>query len=263
MMNVECRMMKQSARAPFQAGVASSFRLLSSFVRNSAYCLPLLLLAACGPLPGKPTAADIDIEPKAVRDFATLYRLNCAGCHGADGQGNGAFALANPVWLAIASDDVIRQAAAKGVPGTLMPAFAHSAGGLLVDEQIEILVQGIRAWAKPAALQGVTPPPYAAGAQGDKERGAAVFASHCVSCHGADGKGTAKVGSIVDGSYLALVSDQSLRNTLIAGRPEHGHPDWRGYSPNAPLSDQQITDVVAWLTAQRPATPGQPYTQTP
>ena len=34
-------------------------------------------------------------------------------------------------------------------------------------------------------------------------------------------------GSIVDPSYLALVSDQSLRSTIIAGRPDLGMPDWR------------------------------------
>jgi hypothetical protein len=63
----------------------------------------------------------------------------------------------------------------------------------------------------------------------------------------------------VDGSYLALVSDQNLRTTVIVGRPDMGAPDWRGDLPGKPLSEQDVSDVVAWLAAQRPLFPGQPY----
>src|SRR5205809_6086369 len=98
----------------------------------------LMLCAGCKP-PGKPTTADIELKPEEVRDFAVLYRQNCAGCHGQDGKGNTALALANPVYLAIASDDVIRRATASGVRGSLMPACAKTSGGNLTDEQIDIL----------------------------------------------------------------------------------------------------------------------------
>ena len=56
----------------------------------------------------------------------------------------------------------------------------------------------------------------------------------------------------MDGSYLALVSDQNLRTTVIVGRPELGAPDWRNNVPGKPMSAQEISDVVAWLAAQRP-----------
>jgi cytochrome c oxidase cbb3-type subunit 3/ubiquinol-cytochrome c reductase cytochrome c subunit len=55
----------------------------------------------------------------------------------------------------------------------------------------------------------------------------------------------------VDTAYLALVSDQALRTTVIAGRIDLGMPDWRAYIPGQPLSAQQISDVVAWLVSQR------------
>ena len=212
-----------------------------------------------GNFPGKPTEADIVLEPTKVTDFARLYGENCAGCHGVDGKGNGALALANPVYLAIASDEVMQQAIAKGMPGTLMPAFAQSSGGFLTDAQVSIIVKGMRArWAKPEALKGATPPPYAASGAGDPTRGAAVFTTSCLSCHGEAGKGGGKVATIVDGSFLALVSNQSLRTTVIAGRPEFGHPDWQGV-PGQPLTPEQVTDVVSWLVSQRPADPGRPY----
>ena len=223
-----------------------------------------LFLLGCGRLPGKPTPADIPIEPKDQRDFSKLYSLNCAACHGEDGRGNGALALANPVYLAIANDDVLRDVTANGVPKTLMPAFAVGAGGMLKDDQIDILIAGIRShWAKPDAVAGAAPPPYAASTMGDPQRGSVVFSSFCASCHGPEGKGTEKSGSIVDGAFLALVSDQNLRSTVIAGRPDRGHPDWRHCVPGQALTDQQVTDVVAWLTTHRTATPGKPYTQNP
>jgi len=58
---------------------------------------------------------------------------------------------------------------------------------------------------------------------------------------------------------LALVSDQGLRTIVITGRGELGAPDWRGNVPGKPMSDQEITDVVAWLASRRVQDPGQPY----
>ncbi len=216
-------------------------------------------LAACERMPGRPGPASVEIRPDRVRDFSLLYAENCAACHGPDGRGGGAaLGLANPVYLAIADDEVLRRAAAEGIHGSLMPAFARTSGGELTDEQIRILVRGIRAWARPDALGGAVAPPYAAAA-GDSSRGAAVFASACAACHGDAGKGGSKAGSVVDGSYLGLVSDQGLRTTVIAGRPDIRHPDWRGDVPGRALTAEEVSDVVAWLAAQRPATPGSPY----
>jgi len=219
--------------------------------------MALMLCAGCKP-PGKPTTADIELKPEEVRDFAVLYRQNCAGCHGQDGKGNTALAVANPVYVAIASDDVIRQAITAGIAGSLMPAWAKSLGGTLTVEQIDILVHEMRArWAKPEGAPDA--PPYAATEPGDAARGTGTFAIFCAGCHGPDGKGSAKGSSIVDDSFLALVSDQNLRTTVIAGRPDLGHPDWRNCSPDRPMTAQEVTDVVAWLVAQRNPNPGQPY----
>jgi mono/diheme cytochrome c family protein len=222
----------------------------------------LLATTACGIREiarGRPTADSISIPPDKVMDFHSLYARNCAGCHGADGKGGAAIALGDPVYLAIADDATIRRVTADGVPGTSMPAFARRSGGMLTDAQVDVIVSGMRSrWARPDALRNVEPPPYAAEAPGDPKRGGAVFGVYCASCHGADGRG-GKASSIVDGSYLGLVSDQGLRTVVIVGRPELGAPDWRGNVPGKPMSPQDVSDVVAWLAAQRPQLPGQPY----
>jgi cytochrome c oxidase cbb3-type subunit 3 len=209
---------------------------------------------------GKPTAADIELRPEEVRDFASLYQQNCAGCHGQDGKGNPTIPLANPVYWSIVSDDTVRRVTSTGVRGSLMPAFAKSAGGTLADQQIEILVRGMRTnWATPRDVLGASPPPYVSEQSGDPKRGADTYAVFCAQCHGPEGKGTKNGSSIVDDSFLALVTDQDLRTTVIAGRPDLGHPDWRNYVSDRPMAPQEVTDVVAWLAARRKANPGQPY----
>lgn len=139
-----------------------------------------------------------------------------------------------------------------------MPAFARSSGGTLTDPQIDVLVQQMRTrWAKPDALGGTSPPPYLTS-PGDAGRGAGVYQTYCASCHGPGGQGGGKAHSIVDGPYLALVSDQALRTTVIVGVPDRGAPDWRSNVPGRPMSAQEVSDVVAWLVAQRPKSPSLP-----
>jgi len=189
------------------------------------------------------------IRPNKIVDFDVLYKKNCAGCHGLEGKGGAAIGLADPVLLAIADDTTITRIAANGIPGTSMPAFAQHSGGMLVDDQINVIVKGIRAWAKPDAPRDA--PPYVAQIPGDPKRGEAAFGTYCASCHGADGRG-GKGGSIADPTYLTLVSDQGLRTMIIAGRPDMGAPDWRGDAPGKPMSPDDVSDVVAWLAAKRP-----------
>src|SRR5262249_31680107 len=107
-------------------------------------------------------------------------------------------------------------------------------------------------------LSDTNPPPYAAQAPGDPKRGTIVYGVYCSSCHGEDGRG-GRASSIVNGSFLALGSDPGLRTGGIVGRPGFDAPDWRSNVPGKPMSAEDVSDVVAWLTAQRPQFPGQPY----
>src|ERR1700689_3366756 len=139
----------------------------------------LLTNIACGTrdnAPGRPPVDSPVIPPSKIVDFSFLYARNCAGCHGPDGKGGAATGLGDPVYLAIADDATIRSVTADGVPGTAMPAFAQHSGGMLTDDQINVIVGGIRArWAKPDALRGTDPPPYRALGPGDPKRGASVY----------------------------------------------------------------------------------------
>jgi len=233
----------------------NSFRYLCTFAAFS-----MMLLSACSSPPGRPSKDSEDPAPSQINDFRTLYAENCAACHGTDGRGGAAVALADPVYLAIVDEPSIRKVIANGVHGTSMPAFAQSAGGMLTDKQMDVLTSEIHSrWSRPGILDGVTPPSYAAKSSGDVQRGEASYRAYCSSCHGPQGQGGRKGSAITNDSFLALVSDQGLRTIVITGRPELGAPDWRANVSGKPMSDQEITDVVAWLASHRLQSPGQPY----
>jgi len=218
------------------------------------------LFSGCGVPHGQPSKGSEVLAPNEILEFGTLYAEDCAGCHGAEGRGGAAIALANPVYLAIAGDAAIRRVIANGVRGTAMPAFAESAGGMLTDAQIDVITKGIRSrWSRRGILDAANPPSYAAKSTGDAMRGEAAYKTYCESCHGPGGRGGVKGSSVTDDSFLGLVSDQGLRTIVITGRPELGAPDWRGNAPDKPMSDQEVTDVVAWLASRRVQNPGQPY----
>ena len=219
-----------------------------------------LLLSGCSSPHGQPQGDSEAVAPSQVSDFATLYSQNCAGCHGAQGRGGPAIALADPVYLAIVDQGAMRKVIENGIHGTSMSAFAQSAGGMLTNKQVDVITSGMLSnWSQKGILDGSNPPSYAAKTAGNAGNGELVYGTYCASCHGPGGQGGPKGSAIINDSFLALVSDQELRTIVIAGRPELGAPDWRGNVPGKPMTDQEITDVVAWLASRRVQNPGQPY----
>lgn len=211
-------------------------------------CMTVL---GCGQLPGHPKQGPEVPRPDAVVDFPTLYKQNCSACHGDGGMNGPSYPLANPKYQGLVDEQILHQIVANGAPGTLMPAFAISAGGSLTDQQIDVLVKGMPTAWKPETLDGA--PPYHTAKPANAAHGEQVYATYCASCHGGS---KSKAGSITDTAFLALVSDQMLRTVIIAGRPDIGQPDWRNDMPGHAMSDQEVTDVVAWLSGQRKTAAG-------
>jgi cytochrome c oxidase cbb3-type subunit III len=223
--------------------------------------LTIILTSGCDRLPGKPTLEERWKPATEVTDFSQLYAQNCSGCHGADGRLGAARPLNDPLYLALVSKLMLRAAITRGVPGTSAPAFGQQSGGNLTEKQIDALVEGILSrWGKGENFNNAAFPPYSlqdASLKGatpvDQQRGAIAYRTYCAQCHGADGNGGPKGGSVIDPAYLALVSDQALRTAVIVGRPDLGMPDWRGNISGRPMSPQEISDVVAWLASHRQA----------
>jgi mono/diheme cytochrome c family protein len=205
---------------------------------------------------GPPNDQEELMRPENVASFDRLYKQNCSACHGESGSGGPALDLANPKYQAVVDDASLKRWITSGMPGTQMPAFGESAGGFLTSQQADVLVAGMRAQWGPKDHSAAAMPPYSSNAVGNVEHGQEIFRLSCASCHQQEQQ------KIIDASFLSLVSDQSLRTIVIAGRPDLGHPDWKQVRPGQPLTDQDVSDVIAYLHSWRSDTPGQPYPET-
>jgi mono/diheme cytochrome c family protein len=223
---------------------------MTRWIRSLLVTAAMITLVNCGNPPEQYQL------PDQVTNFATLYKDNCAGCHGPDGRNGAARPLNDGVYLALIGKERLSQVIARGVPGTTMPPFAQDQGGTLTNRQISVLADEMeKKWALPLEFDAASMPAYD-GALGNAADGAIAFREYCAACHGPDGTGVSgsRGGSAVDPAYLALVSDQYLRTTVIAGRSDEAIPNWRTYVPGHEMNPQQVSDVVAWLAAHRTPT---------
>lgn len=223
-------------------------------VRSSG-ALVLLALALTGC--GRPNPADEPQPPDAVMNPQQLFADHCAACHGAEGRGGPAPPLNDPLFLALISADDMEMVAAMGRKHTMMPAFSRKFQGELKEDQIHLLVEHIRQeWGKePEKYKDA--PPYELGdlKKADPKEGKKIYAVACACCHGANGEGR-DAGALNDPAFLALVSDQLLRRTIITGRPDFGMPNYRSRGDDRPasfkpLTSRQIDDVVAYVASWR------------
>lgn len=229
-------------RAETEPGSVSDLRMDRHAITFAL--VAVLLLAACEP-PGKPKE---EIAPSQVTDFQTLFTENCSGCHGLNGRNGPGRPLNDPLYLAVIPKETLRDVIEHGREGTAMPAWARNDGGPLYPKQVTALVEGIeKNWAKPVNLAGVAVPSYSANTAGDPVHGKRLFARDCFMCHG---KG-APIGSVTDPKVLALASDQYLRTSILFGRLDFGMPNFRSLNLGRALSDQDVTDLVAYLASMR------------
>jgi mono/diheme cytochrome c family protein/rhodanese-related sulfurtransferase len=103
-----------------------------------------------------PAVAVVGGAPGDVGVGAAVYARRCFSCHGdARSRGEG-ISLANPQFLAMASDPFLRHAIVNGRPGTKMEAFA----GQLTDAEIDGVVGYIRSLGNGAPVAAsLLPPP--------------------------------------------------------------------------------------------------------
>ncbi len=81
-----------------------------------------------------------------------LYAANCAGCHGARGEGAEGVALNNPVLQRASTDTYLYETIRRGRAGTSMLGFAQGSTvrRALAPEEIEAIVSFLRTWENPS-----------------------------------------------------------------------------------------------------------------
>lgn len=85
-----------------------------------------------------------------VRLGQELWGLNCASCHGLQGEGVDAPALNSKQFLENVDDLQIDRITSVGIPGTEMPAWLNELGGPLTDQQIAAIAAYLRSWEETA-----------------------------------------------------------------------------------------------------------------
>jgi mono/diheme cytochrome c family protein len=189
-------------------------------------------------------------EREFATDGPTLYGTYCAACHGRQGEGMrfpGATAfpaIANPDFLAIASDDFLRQTIQRGRPGRRMPAWGEKEGGLRADE-IDAVVAQVRRIG--GGVQARPDPRPARWAAGDVAAGARLYADACASCHGADGQG-GEGPALHNRVLLEAATDTYLFETIKRGRRGTSMAAFSDASPaRRTLEDDEIEAIVTHI----------------
>lgn len=87
-----------------------------------------------------------------------------------------------------------------------------------------------------------------AGGDTPLPRGAALYATHCALCHGANGEGYAadQAPAITNADLLRIADDAFLRAAIFDGRPGTPMSPW-GDAHGGPLSRSDVDAVVAFL----------------
>lgn len=144
-------------------------------------------------------------NPDAIRVGRNLFMNNCATCHGSDARGAPGFPnLTDKDWLFGGTPEAIVQTISYGRT-SVMPAWRDVLGG-------DAGVQDVTAYV--LSLSGRHAP------AGSVANGQAKFATICIACHGADGRGNQALGApnLTDQVWLNGGAAATVSETIAKGR---------------------------------------------
>lgn len=185
--------------------------------------------------PSRVETAQVETLSVQLDDAMSLYAENCAVCHGVKGEGIGSTpALDNPALKTMDTEELFKTIA-RGRFNTSMPAWSQEDSGPLSEYQIDELVYLIQYGDWNATQDRVVnlglaplipfttdPDPVLLAQVANLPDGATlqtaitIFASQCVSCHGADGLGTNIAPALNDPLVREKTADE-LNRTITFG----------------------------------------------
>jgi cytochrome c oxidase cbb3-type subunit 3 len=172
----------------------------------------------------------LEADPKALEIGHNVFVNNCAACHGSDARGAKGYPnLTDNDWLYGGSPEQVVTTISKG-RGGVMPPWGPVLGDAGVDEVANYVL----------SLSGRKVDDKLADA------GKARFATLCVACHGADGKGNPVMGApnLTDEIWLYGGSLADVKTSIRNGR--NGQmPTWENT-----LGPDRVRLVAAWVLAQ-------------
>lgn len=174
---------------------------------------------------------DIRKDPKLMRIVRqtgqTLYRENCAACHGSSAQGSKGYpSLTNASWLWGGDPATVAETIRVGINSShkdsrLSQMMAFGRDGVLKEREVDDVVDYVRSLSDPRVARD-TPAPRL-------DAGKAVFAANCAACHGDDGKGKTEMGApdLTDHFWIYGGDLQSVSSSVWNGR-QGKMPTWDG-----------------------------------
>ncbi len=139
----------------------------------------------------------LSADPRAARVGGSLFRAQCATCHGADAKGIESIDAPDLTLMYLrdgVSDGSVFQIIREGIPGSIMPPHTFT------DTEVWTLVSYLRS----AAVAGTSTP-----IEGNSSRGLALFNENCAQCHRVNGRG----GSL--GPDLSAITNRRTQDALI------------------------------------------------
>ena len=167
-------------------------------------------------------------DPRAARVGGSIFRAQCATCHGADAKGIDSID-APDLTLVYAgtgtSDESVFDKIRNGVPGSIMPAHTFP------DTEIWMLVSYLRS----IGVSGIS-----SAVDGNPDLGRTLFSNNCAACHRKGNEGGAL------GPNLSKITEVRSLEALISSIRNPSFSISRGYKPvSITTSDsQQIQGVI-------------------
>ena len=189
----------------------------------------------------------IDLPEPVPPTGAELYQLMCAACHGSNGQASDVPGIRSPALnnvdaLAVCSDNYLRFIIDQGRSDTAMPPWGPESGNMTYAE-IDRIIEFIRGWESDGPdLADI------GSSSGDAAMGEIYYQGLCANCHGRKGGGG--IGNALNSpTFLAIVSDRFLAETIVNGRPGTAMASWRH------LPAQGVSDILAYLRSWEAVAP--------
>ena len=136
-------------------------------------------------------------DPRAPRIGGSLFRAQCATCHGADARGIESIDAPDLTLMYTregVNDQTVFQVIREGIPGSIMPPHAFQ------DVEVWMLVSYLRSVA--VAGTSIT-------IDGNSRRGLSLFNENCAHCHRVNGRG----GSL--GPDLSAITARRSQDALV------------------------------------------------
>lgn len=155
----------------------------------------------------------------------TLYRENCAACHGSSAQGSKGYpSLTTASWLWGGDPETVAETIRVGVnsahkDGRISQMMAFGKDGILKRSEIEDVVAYVRSLSEQNVTRDTPVPKLNAGKE--------VYAANCATCHGDGGKGKTDLGApdLTDRFWIYGGDPRSIFSTVWNGR-QGKMPTW-------------------------------------